>query len=288
MPCPSAVLSWVSLLPVLLTAVPGAAISGEGRLADDFGGGLGPAVWSVSQSTAGYFTVDATQGRVRLETAALPNPGGLQGVFGNLSPVLLGGRVSGDFSLQIDFAAARITGPGLNQVQLHAFFEDGVFFTVYDNSCGTNAHVWNGGSVQGRRPVSGDSGTFRISRTGSAVTSFFDDIPLAVENRPTALLGIAFCLQNNPGSSDAIAVTFDNFSLTAPSVPPVLSMASPAPGTVRLGWAAGSVGYLLEQSAELTSPVWQPVTTLPSFDGSSFFLDRGAGTPRQFFRMRRY
>ena len=163
-----------------------------------------------------------------------------------------------------------------------------MFFTVYDNSCGTNAHVWNGGSVQGRRPVSGDSGTFRISRTGSAVTGFFDDIPLAVENRPTALLGIAFCLQNNPGSSDAIAVTFDNFSLTAPSVPPVLGIASPAPGTVRLGWAAGSVGYLLEQSAELTSPVWQPVTTLPSFDGSSFFLDRGAGTPRQFFRMRRY
>ena len=204
--------------------------AGEAVFLDSFASGLNAAAWTVSQSTAGYFAVDASQGDVRLTKGSSHNPGGLQGVFVDLSPVLLGGKISGDFSIQIDFAQALVSGPGLNQVELHAYFESGIFYTVYDNSSGLNAHVWNGGSAVGILPVAGNSGKFRITRVGSNVTGYFNDTPLASENRGSALVGIAFCLQNNMGSDDSIAATFDNFSLTAASTAPVMNIAKTSPG----------------------------------------------------------
>jgi len=253
---------------------------------DDFSAQLRPTCWSISQTTSNLYSVDASLGSVHL-AKILPTPGGFQGVFVNLSPVLLGGTITGDFSTQIDFSQAVVPGPGLDQIELHAYFQDGsIFYTVYDRSSGLNAHVWNGGSVQGVLPVSADSGTFRITRIGSTVTGYFNGATLSSETRPAALTGIAFVLQNNQGSDDTISVTFDNFSLTAPSVPPTLNIVAAGPQQVQVTWTPNSLGYLLEQTASLASPAWEAVTNVPSFTENRFLLKLDASAPQRFFRLR--
>lgn len=272
-------------LPIALASF----LSVPGRAAvfsDDFLAQLHPTCWHITQTTTNLYSVDASQGDVRL-AKSLPTPGGVQGVFVNLSPALFGGAIAGDFSTQIDFTQARVSGPGLDQIELHAYFQDGsIFYTVYDRSSGLNAHVWNGSSVQGTLPVTGDSGTFRITRIGSTVTGYFNGAILASETRPNPLKGIAFVLQNNQGSDDMISVTFDNFSLTAASVPPTLSIVAVYPQQVQVNWTADSLDYLLEQAASLNAPAWEVVTNIPSFLDNRFTVRMDTSAPQRFLRLR--
>jgi len=140
---------------------------------------LDPSYWSVIQSTADFFSLDASQGNVQLAKSTAHNPGGLQGVNLRLNFAPFGGRLTNNFTTQVDFTNAVVPGPGLDQVELHTYYEDGsIYFAVYDNSGGLNAHVWDGGGVQGALAVTGNSGTLRLSRTNGTVTGYFNDTPL--------------------------------------------------------------------------------------------------------------
>ena len=190
-----------------------------GTFSDDFSTGLDASCWSVIQQTPNFFSVDASQGNVQLVKGSAHNPGGAQGAYVYLNFALFGGRITNDFSTQIDFTNAVVPGPGLDQVELHTVYQDGsIYFAVYDRSSGYNAHVWDGGSALGITSAPQNYGTFRITRTNGVVTVYFNDTPLYSETRNSPLTGINFCLQNNNGSDDATSVAFDNFSLTAASV----------------------------------------------------------------------
>ncbi len=254
---------------------------------DDFATGLNPGYWSIIQTITNFYSVAASQGNVHLAKSSAHNPGGVQFVFVRVNLALFGGNITNDFSTQIDFTNAIVPGPGLDQVELHTYYQDGsIFYAVYDNFSGINVHVWDGGSVQGLRGVSKNYGTFAISRTGSTVTAYFDGTPIYSTSRSAPLTAIDFVLQNNAGSDDAISVTFDNFSLTAASILPVLSVAGVTGPQVRLAWTTNSTGYRLEQSPSLTTPDWTEVTNSPAVTGNNFVLMLDATTNQRFFRLK--
>jgi hypothetical protein len=107
------------------------------------------------------------------------------------------------------------------------------FDDVYDISCGNpSMHVWNG-SQQGCMAVTGNSGTFKISRTGGTLTGYYNGSPIFSESNSSVVPTITFSLQLQPGSNDSTSVTFDNFSLTAASVP---SACTPPPPQMVSWW----------------------------------------------------
>jgi hypothetical protein len=186
---------------------------------DDFSNGLNPSYWSIIQTITNFYSVNAAQGDVHLATVATSNPGGLQTVFIRLNFAELGGAISNDFSAQISFSNASLPGPGLDQAELHTYYEDGsIFFDSFDNSSGINAHVWDGSAAKGLLSLSTNAGTFSISRTGTTVSGYFNGTLLYSEIRPAPLSTIEFALQNNNGSDDSNSVSFSNFSLTSSSV----------------------------------------------------------------------
>jgi hypothetical protein len=189
-----------------------------GTFSDNFSTGLNPTFWTVSQTSPGIYTEDDTHGDVRF--AKVASTGGLQSIQVALNMSAVGGPIAGDFSMQIDFSNA-VIGPGVDQVEFHSHFADSsFFFDVYDNSSGTNVHVWNG-SINGTTSVSATAGTFSIARTGSTLTGYFNGSAIFSETDTSTLNATEFILQNQPsGANDTPSVTYDNFSLTAASVVP--------------------------------------------------------------------
>lgn len=195
---------------------------------DDFSSGLNPGYWSVTQTTPGLYGVNGGGGQVSLARSAHSPTGGLQWVGVHLNLAALGGNIAGDFSMQIDFNNAVLGSHSVDQVQLNAFFADGSYFLdVHDNSLGVNNHVWFDvtppytGGVSVIHPNPSNSGTFKIARTGAVVSGWHNSTLLFSANGYTAALSeIMFTLQNN-GTNDMISSNFDNFSLTAASVPAV-------------------------------------------------------------------
>lgn len=270
---------------VLTLAVPRPARAAT--FSDDFSAGLRPTWWSIIQTTSNFYSVDASQGNVRLAKTSAHNPGGVQFVFVRVNLSLLGGAITSDFSTQIDFAGAVVPGPGLDQVELHTYYQDGsIYYTVYDRSSGFNAHVWDGGSVQGVLPVGGDSGTFRISRTGSTVTGYFNGSPLFSETRASALTAIDFVLQNNLGSDDPISVTFDNFSLTAPSVPPTLGITRSNTALI-VSWPVPAEGWLLHATTNLVGggSVWTEIPPPYPTNGTNLQFTEPSPVGHKFYRL---
>ena len=268
---------------VLATAAPRATLGGT--FSDDFSAGLTPTYWSVSQTTAGFYSVDATNGHLQLGKTSAHNPGGFQNVTIVLNLSALAGTNTGDFSTQVDFTNAIVPGPGLDQVELHTYFKDGsYFFTVYDNSSGLNVHVWNG-SLLGRTPVTGNSGTFRINRIGSTLTGYYNGSPIFSENNSSPLVRIEFTLQNNSGSDDSTSVMFDNFSLTAASAAPRLSLSFLGGMQVQLSWITNFDGYALESATSLPAPAWTTVTNVPAATNGQFAVTVRVSDSQSFFRL---
>jgi formylglycine-generating enzyme required for sulfatase activity len=196
--------------------VVGPSAFGE-AFSDDFSTGLNPAVWEVSQTTPNLYSVNVSQGKVQLAKIA-PSPGGLQNVAIHLNLAALGSPITNDFSIQIDFTNAVVVS-GLNQVELRTYYQDGSFFvTGYDYSGGPNVYTWDG-TFLWPMSVTGNSGTLRICRTGDEVNGLFNGQGIFGSGRTSPLTEVTLVLQNNNGSDDAISVTFDNFSLTSPSLP---------------------------------------------------------------------
>ena len=206
--------------------------SRAGTFTDDFSGGLSP-YFNVTQTTAGLYSVNSTQGNVQLAWAGTANPGGLQTANVNLilpSVTLGSSSIAGDFSTSIDFSNAALPGPGLDQVHLNVLFSNGTsydFLDVFDNDTnhgGLNVHVFESQNNMGYGFTSEPSvnhGTFTVSRTGSTITGYFNGTAIFSDSSISASVqGINLSLQNNNGSSDSTAVVFDNFSLTAANVVP--------------------------------------------------------------------
>lgn len=209
----------INLLLVSLGFVAAAGGVHGGTFSDNFATGLDASYWSIIQTTTNLYSVDAAQGNVQLAKTTAHSPGGFQGVYVRLNFAPFGGRITNDFSTQIDFTNAVVPGPGLDQVEFHTYYEDGsIWFAVYDDSSGVNVHVWDGGSALGTASVSQNYGTFRIARTNGVVTAYFNGTPIYTGTRSSPLTELEFTLQNNNGSDDATAVTCDNFSLTSASV----------------------------------------------------------------------
>lgn len=228
-----------------------------GTFSDDFSAGLNPDFWSVTQTTANLYSVNATgNGTALAKTGA--NPGGIQNVEILFRLAGLGGSFSGDFSTQVDFTNA-LVGPKIDQVELHAYFADSsIFFDVYDLSNGArNVHVWNG-TINGPTAETATSGTFKISRTGSSVTGYFNNTPIFSKSNNSALTGVSFMLQNQPESDDYPSVTYHNFSLTG-SFGPKLTVI-PSGTNVVLMWPSNTSGFSLQWASRLSAPVvWNPV-----------------------------
>ena len=185
---------------------------------DDFSTGLNSAIWSVSQTTPNLYSVNVSQGKVQL-AKIVQNPGGLQNVAVHLNLAPLGGPIASDFSIQIDFTNAIVPGPGLDQVELRTYYQNGLFFFAgYEYNNGLKAYTWDG-TFSWPQSVTGNSGTLRICRTGEEITGFFNGKALWGAGTTSPLTDITLVLQNNNGSDDAISVTFDNFSVTSPSLP---------------------------------------------------------------------
>ena len=221
----------------------------------DFADGIDPTYFTVTQSTAGLYTVDTSQGNVQLAWAGYPNPGGLPTVNVNLNMSAVGGAISGDFSTSVDFANAVVSGTGLNQVQLNVLFADGTsydFLDVYDNGTDNgvgslNVHVYEdqNGTTNGAIPVSVNSGTFTVTRTGSTVTGYFNGQPIFSDTFSAAVQGINFSLQNNFGSSDATSVTLTGFSLSTAVLPGSVQLSA---ATTLVTEAAGNATLLVNRT----------------------------------------
>lgn len=204
-----------------------------GTFHDDFSGGLNPTYWTVTQTTPGLYSVDASHGNVQL--ARLPSRAtDLENVtiWLNLAAAVGQAAIAGDFSAQIEFSGAHLVGSGLDQAELHTKYQDGSgFYDVRSNDLapGTftpeqNVHVYNfDGQLHGYTQVSSDSGTFTITRSGAIVSGYFDGSLLFSESNTSPLTAVNFVLQNYNGN-DQGSVTFDNFSMTA-SVPEPSSIA---------------------------------------------------------------
>jgi hypothetical protein len=215
-------------LAALLTALTLKTFAGT--FSDDLSSGLNPAYWSIVDSTPGVYSVNPTSGGIALAKTGTTSGNQLVNVVLNMAAI--GGNISGDFSEQIDFANAVIGPLPEDQVQLDdSFADDSLFSDVYDRESGLNVHVYTAspqninGSVNNPISETSTSGTFTISRTGSTVTGSFDGTPIYSESDSSALTYVDFRLetQGSP-NNDSPSVTFDNFSITASSVPEPAAM----------------------------------------------------------------
>jgi hypothetical protein len=270
----------LSIFAVLVTTFTTEAFAGT--FSDNFSAGLNPAYWSVTQTTTNLYSVNAAGNGVALAKMGA-NPGGIQNVVVDLNLAALGGSISGDFSAQIDFTNA-VIGPNVDQVELLTFFEQSYFFfDVYDLSNGRNVHVWNG-SLNGVTLETATSGTFKINRTGSTVTGYFNGSPLFNTSISSALNGVSFILQNQPGSDDYPSVTYYNFSLTG-SFGPQLTVI-PSGTNVVLMWPTNTSGFTLQSAPSFVPPVvWNPVYQGSFVVGGQNALTNPISSTQRFYRL---
>jgi hypothetical protein len=239
----------IQRVPALIGLLAAAAGVQGGTFSDNFANGLNPAYWGVIQTTPGLYSESVSQGNIDLAKTSENTPGGLQAIYIRLNFASFGALITNDFSTQVNLSNAVVPGPGLDQVELHTYYQDGsIYYDSYDNSSGLNAHVWDGSSVQGLMPLSTNGGTFSISRTGGTVTGYFNGTPLHSETRSAPLIAIDFILQNNIGSDDATSAAFNSFSFTSSSV------------TVTPPVAGAFYPVSLSNSANFT---WAGVSTVP-------------------------
>ena len=211
---------------------------------DSFASGLNATYWNVTQTTPGLYDVTTPGGQIHLARSNHAPTGGFQAVNVNLNLAALGGNIAGAFSTQIDFNSAVIAGSLLNQVQLNLVFANGArFLDVLDNASGGNFHVWDDIAARGGSTTPLRAGTFKVERVGTTVSGYFNNAFIFSNANNSALTHIDFSLQNNR-TNDPISVNFDNFSLTAASVPAPI----PEPETYAMLLAGlGLLGFIAQR-----------------------------------------
>jgi hypothetical protein len=200
---------------VLLVAFPLYADS----YSTDFSEGLHPSFWNVT-SNQSLYQIDDSQGDVRIS-----KPKGDSQTF-QYAMIGFKQQIQGDFDVTVDYRDAqihRMDGSPGNQVQLNAHFGSLVFCVVRSDessfSGGDNRHVWlsSPSGWYGATADTATAGTMRITRVGSVVSGYIDDVLIYGRDYSSATATISFVLQNN-GTKDATSITYDNFHLTADEI----------------------------------------------------------------------
>ncbi|MBM3883903.1 MAG: hypothetical protein FJ387_30065, partial [Verrucomicrobia bacterium] len=258
---------------------------------DDFSGGLGTVGWTVISNTPAY-QVQVRPGDVRFTRAA----GGARTYqYVGLQPPF---DVEGDFDVQVDFREAqikRVNGSPGNQINLIAQFGREVFTVTRSDETANpadNVHIWADPPAQwfGTQPTSALEGTLRIVRSGPWVAGFFNGTLLHAACYNTNRATLSVTLANN-GTSDATAVTFDDFQLHADRVipwavaAPRLTVEALDRAQVRLSWPVTASGFALQSTESLGDPRWAPVAGAPSVrDGTNYVIQPVAASA-QFYRL---
>ncbi len=195
---------------------------------DNFSSGINTDHWTV---TNGLYTIDDTQGDIRISKGV-----GGTGAPGEWARIEFKHTVYGDFDVSVEYSGA-VLGGCQNQVQLNLTFGGQHVCNRRENWCGSRYSVWLDppASTVGATGTSDTSGILRVTRVGTTVTFYANATQIYqanFNNLPVTYLSLS--LQNN-GTSDAISVIFDNFSLTADSIegvctPPPSDMVSWWPG----------------------------------------------------------
>ena len=208
------VLLGFGVMLILAVAVAHAGMGAQ-SFSDHFTKGIDPSTWKVTK-TQKLYVVSTKGGAVRLST-----PGGGAGGFQWVG-LQFRHQFRGNFDVSIRYSGASlriVSGSPANQVQLNAELGGHLFCVVRDDTTnvGDNYHVWTT-AWNGQRPTSATAGVLRIVRLGSTVTGYADGVALyrgSFGAAPVTKLWMS--LQNN-GTTDPIAVTFDDFTLRADAI----------------------------------------------------------------------
>ncbi|RYG23153.1 PEP-CTERM sorting domain-containing protein [bacterium] len=201
----------------------------------DFMNGIPASKFTTSAYGDGTFSLDDTQGDVRLAKLTSPN-GGMTGQRVAFDLANFGGKIVGDFSTSVDLRDVTSTGSGISQFELQTFFADSSFFiNSFSNEGASNgyaAHVWDGSF---RNPIQADTnaGTLRIARVGSILSGYLDDKLIYATNNAADLTSVSFVCQTFTGNSP-VSATYDNFTVSGQSqaVPEPASLSALAVGTL--------------------------------------------------------
>ena len=174
---------------------------------DDFSAGINPAHYTV---TAGAYTIDGTQGDVRMSKPY--GPGAWAQLFFNHD-------VYGDFDISVDYRDAVLAG-NHNQIQLNLSFGGQYIVDRRENWEGSRYSVWIDppANIYGATGTADTAGKLRVTRIGSTITCYANDTQIYQGDfNSSPVTDLWLSLQNN-GTEDAISVTFDNFSITADGI----------------------------------------------------------------------
>ncbi len=195
-------------------------LADEPVFTDDFSAGARSKYWTIVQSPGNIYDVDTTQGDVRF-TKARPNPGGQQIVGLRLNLDELGGPLYGDFTVDVDFSGAQLSGGGVDQVLIATHYIDNSQFCLIrgnEPSGQKHAFAWTG-SYHAGFDTSAVSGRLRVARVGSQITGYLDgQYVWGASLSSTAVKWIFFYLQNAEGSNDNTFAIFDNFRVQCATV----------------------------------------------------------------------
>ncbi|RPH63786.1 MAG: hypothetical protein EHM89_03195 [Acidobacteria bacterium] len=186
-------------------------------LSDNFATGARPCIWALTKNQPLYSMVDSN-GDVRFS-----KPAGGTLSFQSIQLTYIG-LIQGNFDASIAFRNASInrSGSGTNQIQLNVQFGGQYYAVVRDDATGLghNYHVYVDppSAVLAVTPTTATSGILRIKRVGTTITAYFNNTVIHSANYNSGpVTGLWFSLQNN-FTTDATAVTFDDFQLTADSI----------------------------------------------------------------------
>lgn len=163
------------VLALVATSFAGATSVANAEFMDNFSGGVNSSYWTLSQSTAGFYTYN-TPGtgidfaRVNSTVNTLQNIT----MTLNLAAVAGSSAVSGDFSASVDFSNGTLGGPGTNQAELQTFYSNSdLFIESVSNESGFNVHVFDG-AIKGYTTITSNHGNLTVQRVGSTVSAYYN------------------------------------------------------------------------------------------------------------------
>lgn len=189
---------------------------------DDFSLGLRPQFWKVTytptnDAAASPFNYTDDAGALHFAKTG-DNPGGLNNIGAELNLTAAGGPVLSDFSMQVDFKDAVVGATQIDQMELHAVFDDNTyFFDVYSNENGLEFHVWDG-NFEGQVFTSANAGTMKITRVGTTLSGYTvsggtDTLIFSKEQPTTPMLTLVDFVAQVYNTNNMISITFDNFHI---------------------------------------------------------------------------
>ena len=218
---------------------------------DDFTNGISDRFFLQTKDLA-IFDIDGTGGAVTISKPA-GGDGGLNaaGVHFALEP-------RDDFEASVDFLDAQLAqaGGGVgNQAQFNFSFGPQHLAIVRSDEAafgGDNVHVYRNppNDWAGEQAYAAVAGNMSMTRAGTQLTASVDGGQIHQQDyNANPLVSLLFLLQNN-ATTDAVSITYDNFSIVADSIveartpaAPVIGAATPTTDTTPTWtWASGGVG----------------------------------------------